>query len=152
VHNPVPVRVRQRPRHVAEDAHRLIHGQLALPPEPRAERLALDEGHRVVEQPVSLARAEQRDDVRVPEAGGELDLTPESLSAGGARQLWREDLHYDLSSERGLLGREDARHPATAEFPLDAVCTAEGGLEPRLKVHHEAANIRAARSRREPEW
>ena len=46
------VRVRQRLRDVAQDADRLGDRQRARAREPRAQRLALDERHRVVRQAV----------------------------------------------------------------------------------------------------
>ena len=62
----VPVRVVERVGDLARDAHRVVDRELLLALEPLAQRLALDEGHDVVEQPVRPSpRVEQRQDVRM---------------------------------------------------------------------------------------
>jgi hypothetical protein len=60
---------------------RIIDWELLLAVQPLAQRLAGDERHDIVEEPVGLARVEQWKDVRVFEAGGELDLAQEPLAA-----------------------------------------------------------------------
>ena len=54
-----------------------VDGQLAVPREANPQRLAVDERHREVRQPVRLARREQRHDVRMLEPGREEDLALE---------------------------------------------------------------------------
>jgi hypothetical protein len=75
VHHAALVRVVQRGGHFLRDARGFLDRQLPLVLQPAAQRLALDEGHgAVVEQVVRGARVEQRQDVRMLQRGGELDL------------------------------------------------------------------------------
>ena len=104
--------------------------------EPRAQRLALDERHRVERQAVRVARREHRDDVRVLQRGDRLDLALEPLDADALRELGRQHLHHDLALESRLLGHEDLRHAAAAEFALDGVAAAQGRLELVAQLSH----------------
>src|SRR5690349_21812285 len=80
------VRVVQRFGDVARDREGTLEGQLPLAVDEGAERLTLDEWHRVVEDEVArLPDAEDRDDPRMMKAHRELDLPPEAIDvdAGG---------------------------------------------------------------------
>ena len=129
VHDAVPVGVAQRVGHVAKDAGGLGHGQLAVAPEPRAQRLALHERHGVVEQLAGLAGGEERDDVGMLERGGQVDLAAEAVEAQAGGEVGREHLDHHRSAEAGLLGHEHAAHGAAAELAADDVAVAEGGAE-----------------------
>src|SRR5687768_6307679 len=63
------------------------HRQLPLPPEPIAERLALDERHGKPELAGGLARVVDREDVRMLEPGGEPDLALEAFRAKCAGEI-----------------------------------------------------------------
>ena len=72
VHDAALVRVGERLRDVAQDARSTSAIGSGPRAEPRAQRLALDERHRVVRQAVDLAGREHRHDVRMlepPRAG-----------------------------------------------------------------------------------
>ncbi len=99
--------------------------------ETRAQRLALDERHRVEGQAVRVAGGEHRDDVRLLQRGDRPDLALEPLGAEPLREVGREHLHDDLALEPLLLGDEDAAHAAAAELALEAVGVAERLLELR---------------------
>jgi len=58
------VGVRERIRDVLQNADASFTGKLAVAAEARAERFALDERHRVIEEVVGTAGREERDDVR----------------------------------------------------------------------------------------
>ena len=90
--------------------------QLAVAPEPGAQRLALDQRHGVVEQVAGLAGGEQRDDVGMLERRGEVDLAAEPVQAQAGRELGREHLDHHLPAEAGLLGHEHAAHGAAAQL------------------------------------
>ena len=83
----VAVRVVERAGDRGGDADRFVDRELLLAIEPRAQRLAFDERHHVEEQPVGLARVEQRQQVRVLEVGRDLDLGEESLDAEDRAEL-----------------------------------------------------------------
>jgi hypothetical protein len=102
------------------------HGPLGLEPafllEHRAEIGAFDVAHGDVEQPVCLAGVEDRHDVRVIQAGGQLRLAQEALAkARVLRQFGGQQLQRHLALEAQLLGQVDDPHSATAEQRVDAV-------------------------------
>ena len=153
------VRVRQRVGGSADDLHRLTERQPPVARESLPERLALNEGHRVVEEPIGVARGEHRDDVRVPKPRRERDLALEPLGAHLARELGRKHLHNDAPTERRLGSHEDAAHAPAPEFALECVaagkrpgqagvegCVAgrQGGFADTLVVTHQAAVARYA--------
>ena len=65
VYDATGMRVRERVRHVLQDAHGVAHRQLALASQFCPEGFALDERHRVEEDLVRSAGGEQWHDVRV---------------------------------------------------------------------------------------
>ena len=146
MHDAALVRVGERLGDVAQDVDRGgdRHGPVR---EPRAQRLPLDERHRVVRQPVDVAGGDDGDDVRLLERRGELDLALEPLGRDRRGELGGEHLHDDLSAEPVLGGDEDARHPAAAELALDRVGAAERVLDalPEIHVHRRRGRGRAGR-------
>ncbi len=112
-------------------------GKRAPPRERGPQRLALDEGHRVIQQlafgrPVGRrdsARRQQRDDVRVLQLSCDLDLALKSLAVHSGRELGRQHLDHDLPAERVLRGREDTTHPAAGQLVVDPVGGRQRGGE-----------------------
>ena len=82
----VSVGVLERPGRLGGDPERRVHRELPLAPQPVAERLALDVRHGEPELAGGLARVVDREDVRVLQPGGELDLALEALGAERARR------------------------------------------------------------------
>ena len=80
VHDAALVRVRQRLRDVVQDADDFGDRERSAR-EPRAQRFAFDERHRVEGQPVRVARGEHRNDVRLLQRGDGADLALEALGA-----------------------------------------------------------------------
>ena len=124
VHHPLAVRDGECIGDVTGERDRLLDRQ-GPAGEELAERRAAHERHRVPEEPVALAGAQQRDDVRVLEPRGELDLATEAVDAHAAGEVGWQDLDHHRATQRTLGGDEDARHPAAAEFALDGVALAE---------------------------
>lgn len=124
VHHALAVRVRERVGELAHEPERVAHRERAALAEERPQRLARDKGHRVVRQPVDVARAEQREDVRVLKPGGERDFALEPRRREARGQVGMEHLDYDASAELRVRGHEDAAHGPAAELALDAVCRA----------------------------
>ena len=89
--------------------------------EARAERLACHEGHDVVEEPVSLTRIDQPENVGVLQVRGDLDLGEEAIAANDGAQLGMEDLDGDLAAVLEVFGEVDGGHAALAELALEAV-------------------------------
>ena len=124
VDDAVPVGVGQRAGHLPDNAHRRRDGQLALPRQAFAERFACDKRHGVEEKFTGLAGAQQRNDVGMLQAGGDLDLAPEALDTEAGRQLGWQHLEDHGPAQRRLPGDEHARHSAV-ELALEQECGAQ---------------------------
>src|ERR1035437_2985606 len=120
---------------VAQNAERLGNRQLVLFGETRAERLAGDERHGVVEQAVLGARAEERNDMRMLKLGRELDLALEALDAQAGGEIRGQHLEHDLPIEIEVGNEEYARHAAAAELTLDDVAASDRVLETVAELH-----------------
>ncbi len=69
------------------DSQGLVDGQVFLPVQLVAKRLAFDVGDDVVKETVRLARVDEGENVRVPEPGGNPDLLEESLGPDDSSKL-----------------------------------------------------------------
>ena len=136
VHHAVPVGVVERAGHLGGDPDRVGDGELLLAVEPVAQRLALDERHDVEQVAVGLARVEQRQDVRVLEVGGELDLGQEPLGADHGGELGPKHLERHPPVVADVLGQVDGRHAAGADLAVEAIAVRQGGLEPAEQFGH----------------
>jgi len=130
------VGVAQRVGHLEGDMDRVLDRELRFAIEPVAERLALDEGHDVIEEPVGFSRVVQAEDVGMLELRGEADFAVEPLGADGGAELRVEDLDRHLAVVLDVLREEDGGHPARAELPLDAVPVGNGRLQSILGLAH----------------
>ena len=97
--------------------------------EPGAQGLALDVGHHVVEEPARFARVVHREDVRVLEPGGGLDLPQEALGPERGGELGAEHLDGHLAVVPQVLRQVDRGHPPAPELALDDVAVGQSGLE-----------------------
>src|SRR4029079_4928891 len=102
--------------------------------EPRTERLATDEGHHVVRQPVGCAGAQDRHDVRMLQPREELYLALEAVDVDAGRQLGMQHLDHDRPLERPVLCAEDAGHPAAAELAFYGIAPAQRGAETLYEI------------------
>jgi hypothetical protein len=127
VHDAPAVRVREGVGHLAADPQGVVDRKLLLAVEPVAQRLALDVGHHVVEVPRGLARIVEREDVRVGEPRGGLDLAQEALLAERGGHLGEQDLDRDRAAVAEVLGEVDRGHGAPAELRTEIVPVGEGG-------------------------
>jgi hypothetical protein len=137
------VRVLQCVGDLAGDLERLGDGKLSLALEARAERLAFDERHDVEQPAVAAPAVEQRQDVRVLEAGGELDLLEKPLGPEDGRELGVQDLEGDLAPVPNVFGKVDGRHAALTQFPVDPVSVRERGDKTIGGRAHRAASSTA---------
>ncbi len=126
VDDAVLVRVIERARSLGRDAKGVFERELALTPEPVAQRLALDEGHREPQLSGRFAGVEHGQDVRMLEPGGEVDLTLEPLGAERGGKLWEENLEGDRTVVAKVLREVDDRHAAAPELALEGVAVGEG--------------------------
>ncbi len=99
------------------------------------ERLALDEGHDVVEQAAGLTGVDEAEDMGVLEVGGDPDLGEEALGPDYG-EFGPEDLDRDLALVPEVLREVDGGHAAGADLPLDAVAVSECRGEASRGVRH----------------
>jgi hypothetical protein len=124
----VAVGIVERAGHLARDGEGLADGQLLLAGEPVAQRFAFDERHDVEEEPVDLARIEERQDMRVLQVRGGPDLGQEPLGADHGRQLGAQQLEGDRAAVPDIVGQVDRGHPAGTELAVEPVAIGERGL------------------------
>src|SRR3970040_1019661 len=74
------------------------------------QRLTLHVRHHIVEQAAGLSRVEQRQDVRMLELGGDLDLTQEPRAADRRAEILLQHLDRDLTVVLEVLGEVHGRH------------------------------------------
>src|SRR5438128_12629570 len=91
----VPVRVVEGTGNSGGKVHSLGDGQLSFPIEAVAERFPFDVWGDVVEEIVRASRVEEREDVRMGEVRGDLNLTEKSLGTQAGGELGRKDLQRD---------------------------------------------------------
>ena len=126
VDDAVPVGVVERAGDLTGDPERVVDRELALAPEPVAERLALDERHGEPELAAGLTGVENGQDVGMLEPGGELDLALEALGAERGGELGEEDLEGDRAVVAEVVREIDGGHAAAAELALEGVAVGEG--------------------------
>ena len=129
VHDAASVGVRERVGHIAQDRQGLREGQGTGPCHTVPQRLALDVRHDVVGESVALTRVQQRQDVRMLQLRGDLDLAEEPARAQGGRQFRPQHLDGHLAAVLHVLGEPDDGHAARAKLPLQAIAVAQNGLE-----------------------
>ncbi len=104
--------------------------------EPVAETLALDVRHGEPELARGLARVVDRQDVRVLQPGGELDLALEALGAQRAREIGVQHLERDRPVVPQVLGEEDGGHAAPPELALEPVAIRQAACKLLAQVSH----------------
>ena len=117
----VPVRVVERECRLARDTHRVGNRKLPFARHSIAKRFALDERHRVPEQPVRGPRIVHAQDVRMLQIGGELDLLLEPVRAECRAEVRVEDFERDRPVVVRVDREVDRRHAAVPELALDTV-------------------------------
>jgi hypothetical protein len=132
----VPVGVIERVGDLAGNAQGVGNRELVLPPEPLAQRLALDERHDVIQEAVGDAGVEEREDMRVLEVGGGPDLRQEPFGTEDRGQLGSEHLDGDLAVVLAVVGEIYGGHPALPELALDLVAVGQGGLQATEETGH----------------
>jgi hypothetical protein len=131
----VVVGIVERPGGLGGDAEGVVYRELALPAEPVAERLALDERHGEPEAPRRFARVVDRQDVGMLQAGGEADLALKALGPEGGRELGEEDLEGDGAVVAEVLGQIHDGHAAAAELALERIAIGEGVAQAVRHAH-----------------
>ena len=138
VNDPEAVGVLEGARHFTRHRQGLPEWQLPLSGHPLAQRLALDERHDEVQQPVGLAGGEHGNDVGVGQRGGGVHLSQEAFAQQSRRHVRRQDLDGDLSSGVVFLGQEHRRHTTAPDLPLDGIAVGQRRFYLRQEVFHLA--------------
>jgi hypothetical protein len=126
VHDPVRVRVGQRPRGLAEQPHDLTRRRPAATLDPFGQRLAVDVRHREIRERAGLVGVQRRHDVRVRQLRRRPRLAEEPLAVrgvGGPRARQHLDRHRPLEPE--VAREQHDAHAAAAELAFDRVLAAE---------------------------
>jgi hypothetical protein len=123
------VREVQRPGHRACDLYRFVDGELLFPIELVAEGFALHVRHHIIKERICLTRIVERQDVRVLQVGGYLDLLQEALAAQNGRQLRPQHLHRNFALVLEVFSEIHGGHATGANLILNGVAVAEGCSE-----------------------
>jgi hypothetical protein len=126
----VPVGKIEAQRCLSSDPERVPHRELALPPQPVPERLALDVRHGEPEAAGRFARVVNRQDMGMLKASGELDLVLEALRAERCSELGVEDLERHQAFVLEIAGEVNRGHTPTTELALERVAVGQGSLKP----------------------
>jgi hypothetical protein len=150
VDDAVRVGVLERARRLPGEPHRLLDGKLVVAREAVAERLALDEGHDVVEEAVGGAGIVDREDVRMLQPRRHLDLAEEPVGPDGGGELGAEDLDGDGAAVLEVAGEVDGGHAAGPGLPLDGVGPLQRCREAGDRSRHRLLARRATGGWRKP--
>ena len=109
------------------DPERLRDGQRAHPPDPVAQRLALDVGHGVPQPFRRLAGVIHRADVRMLQPGGGRDLPAKPLGVDLEGGRGSEELERYRTIVLEIAGVIDGRHPPFPKLPQEEIGPDAGG-------------------------
>ena len=130
VHEPLRMRVRERPRHLAQHARALGARERTARAHALRERLAVHERHHIEDEALAILDRVDRDDVRVRELGREPRLAQEPITQPRLRRpLGRQQLDRDRTIEMDLARQVDDPHAPAAEFAVERVPAGERVLE-----------------------
>lgn len=117
------VRVGEPAPDLAQDPRGLLERKCAVPIQPIAQRLSLEEGHDEVEEPVGFPGVVKAEDVWMVELRRDLDLTEKPLGAHRLTELGAEHLDRHRSSVLEVPRQVDDGHPTATELLLDLVAS-----------------------------
>ena len=115
----VPVGVVEGFRHIRRDLHSFLDRQLTLAVELVLQRLTIDDRHHVVQEAVGFAGVEQRENVRVIEVCGNLDLLQKPSRTECGCEIRKQYLHCYFAVVLQVVGEVHRRHTASADFALN---------------------------------
>ena len=142
----------------AGNTHGVSNGQLTFAFQSRAQRLAGDQRHHVVQQPgrrpscssgrlrfiVRLSRIQQRQNMRMLQSRRSADLAQEALGAQRRAEVGMQHLDGNVALMLEVVGQIHRGHAAGAEFTLDAISVGERCSEPiEGPVHPTGREFRA---------
>ena len=113
------------------DLDGIVDGQLFLTLHAITQRLAIDIGHDVVEEPVRFTGIEEWNDVRVIELCGDTDLLEKSLVAECLSKFRLEHLDGHLAVVFQVCSQIHGCHSTFTEFADDGVARRQCRLDAR---------------------
>ena len=137
--------------HFARNQQRGLDGQLLLALQSRAQRFASDERHHVIQQPVGGTTIEQRQNVRVLQARGGLDLAQKAPTAERRAQVGVQHLDGHITIVLEIVREVHGGHATGAEFAVDAVAVGQrSGEALRRQTHAEPLGPAALKGKFKP--
>src|SRR5512143_4367018 len=131
--DPGCVRVVERRRHLSREIDRSIERNLLLALDHMPQRFSFDVRHHVKEKVAGFSRVVERQDVRMAEVRGELDLAPKPIRAEDGSDLGPEDLERHVASVLYIPPEKHGRHATVSKLSAQAVAAAKGAIE-RLEL------------------
>ena len=130
--DPGAVRGHDRVAEFGEDAMRHLGRERAALVELLGECGAVDEGHRIIDQPFGLADVVDRHDRRMPQPRERNAFTPEAVEKGRrASEVGADDLDRDATVEPAVEGVVHAAEATLADELAQLVRGPERVLHPR---------------------
>ena len=130
MHEPLHVRVGERPRRLAQDARPLGARQGAAGADPLGQGLSVHEGHHEEDKAADIFDGVDRDDVGVGELGGEARLAEEAiLEPRHVGALGGEEFDRHPAVEMDFAREIHHAHPPSAKFAVDRIASSERLLE-----------------------
>jgi hypothetical protein len=114
-----PMRARSRRRHAIPNC--FVERKIPFVLKPPAKRPALDVRHDIEHESIRLARVMERENVRVLQPRGGLDLRQKPLNSQRSGDVRMEDFDSDVSLVAEIPGEIYRRHSATPELPVDPI-------------------------------
>ena len=126
VNKAVLVSMAQRTRDLACQPQRFVERQLPLSRQAGTQRLSLDERHHVEQGLPSSAGIEERNDVRMVQPRGNLDLAQEAVVPDSRNHRGLHHLDGNAAMVLEILGEIDGGHPPAADLTHGAVAIERG--------------------------
>ncbi len=123
------VGVVERGANLAGDPDRVGERKAPRGGQPLAQRAVGYVRRHVVEEAGALTGVDQRQNVRMDQAGGDADFPQEALGSQRGGNLGREHLDGDLAAMALVERQIDRGHTAATELTLDGIAIGEGGPE-----------------------
>ncbi len=137
VNDALAVRVAEAISHFPRQSPGFVDRKLTLAVDPIAQGFALHVWHHVIQKAVRFAGVVEREDVRVLEPSGRLDLAQETLGAQRGRQLRAQDFDRHLAAVFEVFGEIDHGHPATTELTIEGIAAGQRRFQALKGVGHE---------------
>ncbi len=138
VYDALLVRVLERIGCFGREEHGIVDAEWSRAVEARAQRLAGDERHDVVQLPVEFPGVVQRQDPRMAEARRHGDLAQKALGSERHADVGEQHLDRDIAGVALVAGEVDRGHAPAADLTGDEVAAVEQDVQQLPdRVSHE---------------